>query len=146
MLKSRKANKSDLKMVNQILKDANLPFEDCSQHIENFFVIENNEKIVAIAGLEIYAKIALLRSVVVTSNYRGQGIGKKIVEVMKNNALNLGIHTLYLLTESASGYFIKLDFKRKSRNDVPLAIQKSTQFSKLCPSSAIVMYLDISKS
>jgi amino-acid N-acetyltransferase len=51
----------------------------------------------------------------------------------------LGINWLYLLTETASEYFEAKGYERISREDAPAALSASSEFSHVCPVSAIVM-------
>ncbi len=71
-----------------------------------------------------------------------RGIAKKIDKLIESS---LGINTLYLLlTESAIEYFIKLGFIIKDRAETPISIMETKQFKALCPSSAKVMFREIS--
>src|SRR5262245_18473291 len=49
--------------------------------LPNYFVAEDGGKIVGCAALEIYSsKLAELRSLVVSPEYQGRGVGKRLVE------------------------------------------------------------------
>lgn len=55
-------------------------------------------------------------------------------------ARELGISSLYLLTTTAQGYFSNLGFAVIPREKAPEAIQRTRQFSGICPSSATFMH------
>jgi hypothetical protein len=57
-----------LKLIEIMLKESKLPYEDCKYRLNNFLVIEDDKEIVAIGGAELYDDIALLRF---TSLYYG---------------------------------------------------------------------------
>jgi amino-acid N-acetyltransferase len=142
-MNSREASKEDLLDIGRLLCSSNLPSQDIVEHIDNFVVIEENEIIIGVGGLEISGRVGLVRSIVVAPEHRGNGIGKKIYKLLEIKANDLGINTLYLLTESAAEYFLKLGFVIKDRADVPLSVMETKQFKELCPPSAKVMFREI---
>jgi len=48
-----------------------------------------------------------------------------------------------LLTQTASFFFQKMGFKPVARENVPDAIQKSSEFATVCPASADVLVLKL---
>ncbi|MBS1502462.1 MAG: GNAT family N-acetyltransferase [Bacteroidetes bacterium] len=131
------ANYSD--SVKGILGAEKLPVSDLPQNLEDFFVAIENDETLGVAGLEIYGNYALLRSVAVKAGFRGRGIAGCLIEQIEVLALSKSIDVIYLLTETAPGYFAKQGFIQIGRADVPTEIQKSSEFSYVCPQSAIVM-------
>lgn len=142
-MNNRNANTTDVLVIKKLLNHSNLPSNDFEKHIENFIVIEENNTIIGLGGLEAYDKVGLVRSIVVESNYRNNGIAKDIYLLIEKRAYNLGIRTLYLLTDTATEYFRKLGFKIKKRSDVPIPIMETKQFKEFCPSSATLMFREI---
>jgi amino-acid N-acetyltransferase len=138
-MKFRKALYSDLKLIEVMLKESKLPYEDCKYHLNNFVVIEDDGEIVGIGGAELYDDIALLRSITVLEKHRGKGIGNSIFFKIREYLKEHGVKTIYLLTETAEKYFITLGFTGIIREVVPQEIRETEQFSSLCPSSATVM-------
>jgi N-acetylglutamate synthase-like GNAT family acetyltransferase len=139
----RHAKFSDLEAIGAILDKNNLPSEDCRDHIDHFIVLEINGQLSGIGGLEHHGHYGLLRSIVINTDVRNRGLGKKITQKIIDQARDDGIKTLYLLTEGAAEYFAALGFTTVKRTDVPLPIRQSRQFSSLCPTTAIVMGMDI---
>jgi amino-acid N-acetyltransferase len=111
--------------------------------LDNFFVAIEVDKVIGAIGLEQYDNCGLLRSMVVNNEYRNQSIASRLVRELEENAQNLGIDCIYLLTESAPGYFERKGYKKVSRTDVPELIQASSEFSSVCPVSAIAMKKEI---
>ncbi len=140
----RPATKADLQKIKELLNSSKLPSDDCDAHIENFIVIEERDKIIAVGGLQICGATALLRSIAVEQKYRGKGIAKRIYKLIEDKAAVMGITSLYLLTESAIGYFEKLGFVARERSKIPESVMDTKQFKELCPSSATVMFCKIS--
>ena len=122
-----------------LLKAANLPVTDIPNTLDNFLVALIDDEVIGVAGIEIYGSCGLLRSVAVSANHRGLGIAGNLVERIVLFANAKGLSDLYLLTETASAYFNKKGFIPIERGDVPTEIKVSSEFSHICPVSAIVM-------
>ena len=90
-------------------------------------------------GLEILEETGLLRSVAVDEAHRGTGLGKELVEAMEEHARKQGVQELYLLTETAEGFFAGLGYRKLSREDAPPGIAGTAQFAELCPASSCFM-------
>ncbi|MCU7922029.1 MAG: GNAT family N-acetyltransferase [Candidatus Thiodiazotropha sp. (ex Dulcina madagascariensis)] len=95
-------------------------------------------------GLEICGAVGLVCSIVVDPAYRGGGVAKDIFRLIEVRAFSLGINGLYLLTASATGYFARLGFTIQERSEVPAPVMETKQFKELCPSSARVMFREVS--
>ncbi|WP_438465453.1 arsenic resistance N-acetyltransferase ArsN2 [Marinomonas sp. PE14-40] len=139
-----KAEIKDLNEIERLLKESDLPYEDCQKHLSNFIVCRENSKIIAMGGTEVYGRVALIRSIVVQQEYRGKDLAKAIFLHLQASAQQQGVSSLYLLTNNAEDYFKVLGFSPVIRSEVPLAIQNTDQFSSLCPGTATVMALNLS--
>lgn len=106
----RDAINSDVESIKNLLIENELPSSDVEEHIRNFILAEYENKIIAVGGIERYGTTALLRSIAVTPEYRGNGIAKKLYQLFEKKASSLGVDMLYLLTESAVEYFKKINF------------------------------------
>lgn len=142
-MKYRQATKTDLVKIEELLKENHLPYIDCVEHIDNFIILEDKGKIIGMGGIEVYGCNSLLRSIVVERSKREKGIGKDIFKYLNEKAFDLGVTGIYLLTETAKGYFEKLGFSEVRRTEVPKTILKTKQFTELCPDTAVAMYLKI---
>lgn len=141
----RMASFSDIEVIKEILNANHLPYIDCHEHIENFFVAEINGLIIGVGGFENLNSLGLLRSIAVKSEYQNRGIAKQIYSLIDSKAQSLGFESLFLLTESAVGYFESFGYKIIERAEVPLQIKQTKQFKDLCPSSSMVMFKQINK-
>ncbi|MFN5168719.1 MAG: arsenic resistance N-acetyltransferase ArsN2 [Cyclobacteriaceae bacterium] len=128
-----------LEKVKQLLRDNGLPWQDV-QLSGNFFIGYSNDEgeLIASGGLEIYGDYVLLRSVAVKESARGQRLGHRIVNDLLGQASGKSV---FLLTETATGFFTRFGFSEVSRDQVPDPIRKSSEFSSVCPVSAICMVL-----
>jgi L-amino acid N-acyltransferase YncA len=126
--------------VKNLLAESNLPSSDLTvDHLKDFFGCGPKEKLNGVVGLEIYGKVALLRSLAVTEDCRGSGFGKALVAEAEGYAQSRGVTEIYLLTSTAERFFERLGYKRASREAAPEAIRRTREFSDLCPSSSAFM-------
>lgn len=96
-------------------------------------------RLCGVVGLEICGQVALLRSLAVSTNERGSGLGPALVSYAERYAARRGIETIYLLTTTAATFFERHGYSHASRKDAPAAIAGTSQFSGLCPSSSAFM-------
>ncbi len=92
-----------------------------------------------VVGLEIYGPAALLRSLAVQEDGRGNGLGAALVAFAEQFAAQKGVGTVYLLTTSAAAFFERRGYSHALRDTAPASIAATSQFSKLCPSSSAFM-------
>ncbi|TXH62207.1 MAG: GNAT family N-acetyltransferase [Thiothrix sp.] len=116
-----------------------LPSDDIYNPALQFFGVKRAGKLVAVIGVEAYDTIALLRSLAVLPDYRSLGLARKLVRFIENQALQQGVHELYLLTTTASNFFRVQGYQLVERIQTPACIQQSAQLSRLCPASALVL-------
>lgn len=135
----REALAADLKWIEVILTSFNLPAEDCEAHLPNFFIVEEDNRVIAVGGLEIFGKSGLVRSIAVISEYQGKRIGEMVYQRIEERAKALGMTQLFLLTDTAVQYFERFSFTKIRRSDTPVEIVATRQFRELCPDSATVM-------
>jgi amino-acid N-acetyltransferase len=125
--------------IAAILDTEKLPSGDLPSTLENFVVALQNGEVIGVAGLEIYTDYGLLRSLAVKPIFRDKGVAGKLLLQIEDLASSKGLKAIYLMTETAPGYFNNKGYIKVTRTEVPLAIQASSEFSHVCPQSAIVM-------
>jgi len=126
-----------------LLQVEKLPVEDLPLSLENFATAFDGNRVVGAVGIELYGSYGLLRSLVVDSSYRNHGIAARLVQAIENKAAELRLKSIYLLTETAKEYFDRKGYMVITREDVPEAVKKSSEFSHVCPVSAVVMQKQI---
>jgi len=57
-------------------------------------------------------KIAILYSIIISSSYRGLGLGSIMMKLLENEAKRLNYYYLYLYTYNASGFYEKLHYHK----------------------------------
>ncbi len=138
-MKIREATDRDLDAVESLLSANDLPLDGVKENFSSFVVAEDEGKIAGTIGLEKFGSVALLRSAVVSLEYRGSGLGRRLVEQVLERAERDGIEELFLLTTTAEKYFPRFGFARTTRSAVPAAVKASAEFQGACPDSAVVM-------
>lgn len=104
-----------------------------------FFGHHQHGKLVGAVGLEYLGTVALLRSLVVSVELRGSGLGRALVQFVESEARSMGVIDLFLLTETAEQFFTKLSYQLLSRENAPQVIKNTDQFSTLCPTTSSFM-------
>ncbi len=127
------------------LKLAGLPFEDLDKDKHLLVGYYENEKLIGTGVMEIYGDFGLLRSVSIVEAMRGRKLGSKIVYHLIERAKLSDLSGLYLLTETAKEFFEKIGFEVVDRNEAAFEIKNSSEFTYVCPASAVCMYLDLKR-
>lgn len=135
------AGANDLQRIKELLTASDLPTAGVDEHWKTFVVARDGEKIVACGGAEAYQFAALIRSVAVTPDYRGHGLGRRIVRQLLDRLASRGLREFYLLTTTAEEYFKKRGFKTIDRDEVHPQLLASKEFQGACPTSAVCMRL-----
>jgi len=129
--------------VIALLSSEKLPTDDLPATLKNFLVVTENEELIGVAGLETYGRYGLLRSLAVRPDYRNQSIASKLVEQIEKLALTEELKSIFLLTETAPDYFTRKGYHIIIRTEIPAEVQQSSEFSHVCPQSAIPMKKDL---
>ena len=138
-MRIREATSRDLVAVQSLLSANDLPIDGVKKNFSSFVVAEDNGQIAGAIGLEKFGPVALLRSAVVSSEHRGSGVGRRLVERILERASDDGIDELFLLTTTAEKYFPRFGFSSTARSAVPAAVKASAEFQGACPDTAVVM-------
>jgi amino-acid N-acetyltransferase len=118
---------------------AGLPLDGLEIALPNAVVARGRDGVVGCAAVEAYGSVGLLRSMCVVSQLRGSGIGRRLVAATEALAASRGIVELWLLTETAEGWFPRLGYVTATRADVPAALMSSPEFTSACPESAAIL-------
>jgi|GEM_PF-316906 len=140
------AMEADWPAISRLLQGLGLSLDGAKEHLNNFKLIQAGKELLGCAGLEIYGKSALLRSLAIKPEAQGQHCGTRLVQHMIKTANAAGVTHLYLLTTDAEAYFQKLGFEKIDTSKLPSAMHASRQLQGACPASAIAMLLKIKKT
>ncbi|HET6615351.1 MAG TPA: GNAT family N-acetyltransferase [Dehalococcoidia bacterium] len=111
----RRARRGDLPAITDVIVNANLPALFVEEFAEGFAVAEQDGAIIATGGLEIYENAGFLRSIAVTREGRGLGLGREITKLLIADARAARIRDMYLFTQDAVRFWQHMGFA-----DVPM--------------------------
>jgi amino-acid N-acetyltransferase len=136
----RTAEPEDLPKIRELLAEAKLPLDGLDDQFgPGYAVAVEGQQIIGAGGVERYGRWGLLRSVVTDPEWRGKGVAETLTRNRLAWAETEGLEGVYLLTETAASYFPRLGFAQVDREDLPLEIRESREFTSLCPASAVAM-------
>ena len=140
----RPAVADDLPAIVALLAGCGLPTGDFAGRLPgSFLVAQAGTTLVGTIGLETLGDIALLRSLAVLPQWRGQAIATRLVAHWEEAARATGIAALYLLTTTAADYFLRRGYAYVARDAVPPQVAGHAQFRSLCPASAKCLRLSL---
>jgi len=124
--------------VISLLEKNKLPVSDLDDS-KILFALTDGDMVIGTGGLEFFDDCALLRSLSVKKDWQGKGLGKSITNQLEQVCRERGVTTIYLLTETAEGFFEKEGYRAVDRANAPLSIKNSSEFTTVCSSSGILM-------
>lgn len=93
--------------------------DEMATTIRSYTCVEVDGKLAGFTALHIHSpKLAEVRSLVVSENFRGLKLGQKLVEACKEEAKSLDLESILSLTYQ-KGFFESLDFIEINKEDLP---------------------------
>ena len=135
----RTARADDLSRMARLLEESSLSSEGVSDSLGHFRVALDGKDIVGTVGIEHYGSDGLLRSLAVAPSWRSRGMGDLLLRQAIEDARQLGIRRLVLLTTTAAGYFEHRGWRVIDRAALTGGLTASSQFRGACPSTATCM-------
>lgn len=141
----RPATADDFAAILRLLEVCSLCGNDLNPaQTAAFLLLYDADRILACGAVERFDERAgLVRSVAVDPEYRGKGLATRIMRSLETHARHRGLDRLFLLTQSAPGFFARLGYERCERASAPESIRQSSQFTSGCPSSAVCLWKDL---
>ncbi|SRR5258706_2982670 len=132
----RTATEKDAEDIRSLLGRNGLPTRDLVSSRPEFIVACAGTRIIGAGALERFGATALLRSIVVSVEARGAGLGALLVRELERRAHAAGVLEVILLTETAESFFQLQNYHRIGRSYVPAPVLASEEFRSLCPDTA----------
>ena len=142
----RSAQPEDLPAVAKLLKSAGLRSDEVVHEAAEVWVAQAGGRIVGAVCLELHGIYGMLRSLVVHRECRGDGLGSALTATLLETAASRRLEAVYLLATTAVTFFPRFGFEDIAREEVPLEVRSSRDFTDTSPASAVVMRLALSKS
>jgi amino-acid N-acetyltransferase len=121
------------------------PLSEIYENIRDYFVVRQNERVVACAALHIsWEDLAEIKSLLVTEEYQKHGIGELMVATCLEEAGELGIATVFCLTY-APEFLVKCGFTRIEKTELPHKVwgecYRCPKFPN-CDESALIYHIE----
>jgi len=126
MIELTKAHLSDINDM-QILVDSEVKKgiildrnrDEIATNIRSYVLAKDNGKLVGYTALHIHSpKLSEVRSLIVDENYRGQSIGKDMVNFALDEAKSLGLEEVLVLTYLPQ-FFLNMGFVEIEKENIP---------------------------
>lgn len=130
----RAATPDDLDAVTGLLGASGLPLAGLER--THLWLSEMNNDITGVGGFERYGTMALLRSLAVTPEGRGRGLGGALLQHLLGVLRADGVTSAYGLTTTIPEWLLRLGFEEVARDTLPAALSSSAQLRGACPASA----------
>ncbi len=127
MVKLEKAKLLDIPamqdLVAQEVKDGIIlqrSIDEVSTNIRSYVLAKDGDKVIGYTALHIHSpRLAEIRSLIVSSEYRGKNIGKKIVDFALNEAKEIGVTEEVLVLTYLPDFFKKIGFIEIPKETIP---------------------------
>jgi amino-acid N-acetyltransferase len=139
MMTIERARPGDRPAIEALLAANDLPLDGLELALPTAVVARDGARLAGCAAFEPYGSAGLLRSVCVTADQRGTGLGRMLVAAAEDAAIDAGIRELFLLTDTAADWFPRLGYERTTRDACPADMAASPEFVAACPASAAVL-------
>jgi len=110
-------------LVVQEVKDGTIlqrSEDEVATNIRSYILAKDGDEIVGYCALHIHSmRLAEIRSLIVDSNYRGQNIGKDIVNFAISEAKELGVSEEVLVLTYLADFFKKIGFVEIPKESIP---------------------------
>lgn len=140
MVAIRRAFPGDYASAESLLEQSGLPREGLREHFARALVADSGGTVVGCVALEVYDGVALLRSLAVAPDRRGERLGERLAGEALRLARESGARDVYLLTQTAAEFFPRFGFAVEDRSRAPEALGQSMEFRSACPASAVLMH------
>jgi len=125
----RKAVIEDVTSIHRLLNgyaDQGLllprPLSELYDHLRDHFVVEDDQtgrSLTGVSALGIsWEDLAEIRSLAVSEDHRGKGLGSRLVETCLEEARVLGLNRVFVLSY-VPDFFIKMGFKEMEKSVLP---------------------------
>ncbi len=138
------AGPAEVPRVKTLLELVKLPTVGVPDDLSELWVLKDGQgDVMGCVALENYGDTALLRSLAVHPERRGEGLGWMLAEMALLRVRQRGLLRVCLLTEQATDFFAeKFGFRPVPRESLPQEVQASSEYQRFC-GSAVAMALEV---
>jgi len=132
---------AEWRLYRRILSGYELPTEGVGPEGGAYFLVavDRDGKVAGGVGVEGLGPDVLLRSLAVSGDCGGAGLGTVLLTAAEQAARVSGAKRIYLLTTSAVSFFGNRGYSKLRREGAPESVRASQEFASLCPATAQLM-------
>lgn len=105
------ARPEDRPAISRLLTASGIGVEIAERQIRRWVVARESGQIIACGALEMAGGCALLRNIAVVPSRRRRSVGSTIVSVLLDDAVEMGVSTVFAFTRDAAGFFRRLHWQ-----------------------------------
>ena len=107
-------------------------FETINNSIDDFIVIENEDEVIACAGLKVYQheKVGEIYALVVNKAFHNTDTSSKLMHLLINKASGMGLSSIFALSKYGGRFFFRFDFNEAKLSSLPESRQKSYDYER----------------
>ena len=107
-------------------------FETINNSIDDFIVIENENEVIACAGLKVYQqeKVGEIYALVVNKAFHNTDTSSKLMHLLINKASGMGLSSIFALSKYGGRFFFRFDFNEAKLSSLPESRQKSYDYER----------------
>jgi amino-acid N-acetyltransferase len=107
-------------------------YESINEEIDDFIFIENNDQIIACAGLKLYENenMGEIYGLVVNKDFHNTDTSSNLMELLIQKALDLNLSSIFALSKFGGRFFFRHDFIESELSSLPLIRQKSYDYQR----------------
>lgn len=127
----REAESAEFPAIHNLLVRNGLPVDGVDPRSGTYYVAAN-DRVLGALGFEACGSAAVLRSFAVEPEFRKAGVGKALLENLLVKLRTSDFSDVYLLTNTAEGYFANYGFVDSEREQAPAEVLSSAIFRAHC--------------
>ncbi len=106
--------------------------ETISECEDDFVVIENENQVIACAGLKVYEqeKVGEIYALVVNKSFHNTDTSSKLMQLLIDKATNMELISIFALSKYGGRFFFRFDFKETKLSSLPESRQKSYDYER----------------
>ena len=107
-------------------------FETINNNIDDFIVIENENEVIACAGLKVYQqeKVGEIYALVVNKAFHNTDTSSKLMHLLIKKASGMGLSSIFALSKYGGRFFFRFDFNEAKLSSLPESRQKSYDYER----------------
>ena len=107
-------------------------FETINNSIDDFVIIENENEVIACAGLKVYQqeKVGEIYALVVNKAFHNTDTSSKLMHLLIDKASGMGLSSIFALSKYGGRFFFRFDFNETKLSSLPESRQKSYDYER----------------